>query len=451
MSPGSRLTRTLLRILLPLSLAGGACKLPLGRIVGVGDALAPFERPPYLQDVDTTSAVIRWLAAPDATDRAEIRVAGDSSWREVTAERSRDTIQGLAGPVLTRTIRLTGLAPGGAVQYRVSAGLRTLGPFTFHTAPRPAVADTVRVLAFGDSGWGSEDQLSLADYMLAERLDLGIHVGDIAYQVGSEEDFTLRHFQVYRELLARIPLFPSPGNHDLRSEGGRPYDRAFVWDAPFADARFYSFRWGRVVFLSLDSTDDDVPEPEDPPVGRPAPDRESDGAQLRDRRGRQIEWLETRLRAAAGDAGVRWIIVYFHHPPYSHAVGLSGHGSDMRLRRAVTPLFDRYGVDLVLSGHDHHYERSTPILHGRLASAGCGPVYVITGGGGADRLGRGIAPGPLMAAGSREHHYLRLAITDRAITGEAVGVHGESVDVFRIVEFDGLDEQGRPLGEACDG
>jgi len=452
MKPRSRIPSLALGVV--LSVAPSGCKRPLGEIIGMSESIAPFERPPYLQDVDTMSAVIRWRASPEASDLLEYRI-DDGEWIEAPTERSNDTIAGVNGPVLARTARLAGLLPGAPVEYRVTSADRELGPFTFRTAPRAADSDTIRVLAFGDSGWGSEEQLLLAGGMLAERLDLAVHTGDIAYQVGSEADFTLRHFQVYADLLARIPFFPSPGNHDLRSEGGAPYDRAFVWDAPYAGARFYSFRWGGVLFLSIDTTDEDLPEHEDNPFTaeirlRDEGVRESEGALLRDRRGRELEWITAELEAASADPTIRWILAFMHDPPYSHAEGLSAHGSDLRIQRAISPLFDRYGVDLVLAGHDHHYERTTPILGRRAQPPGCGPVYIVTGGGGASRLARGIAPGPLLEIATREHHYVRLVITGRSIRGEAVGVRGQTLDAFQVLPFAGLDEDGEAIDESCD-
>jgi len=452
MNPRVRLVP--LGIAVSLSVAMGACKRPLGEIIGMSESIAPFERPPYVQAVDTTSAIVRWLAAPGGSDRLEYRI-GEDDWRQIEAERSRDTIAGVTGPVVSRTARLEGLSVGAPVEYRVTSGGRLIGPFTFRTAPRAADSDTVRVLAFGDSGWGSDEQIMLADGMLAERLDLAIHMGDIAYQVGSEADFTLRHFQVYADLLARIPFFPSPGNHDLRVDGGAPYDRAFVFEGPYDDGRFYSFRWGDVFFLSIDTTDEALPEHEDNPFeselarGDAEGRRESDGAMLRDGRGREFEWIADQLRTASADPSVRWILAFMHDPPYSHAEGLSAHGSDVRIQRAISPLFDRFGVDLVLAGHDHHYERTTPILDRRVRAAGCGPVYIVTGGGGASRLARGIAPGPLLEIATREHHYVRLVITGRVIRGEAVGVRGQTLDAFQVLPFAGLDEAGEPIDESC--
>lgn len=325
-------------------------------------------------------------------------------------------------PSGVRVAALSHLSPASPVDYVVWADGIEVGPVTFHTAPRSHARGTVRVLAFGDSGFGSEPQLRLARLMEVREWDLAVHMGDIAYDHGSATEFTRRHFAVYRRLLARIALFPTPGNHDLRTDEGRHYDEAFYWPAPVPGARYYTFRWGDVRFVALDTGSETA-----------------DVRGLREGRGRQYEWLVATLAEAWRDSTVAWTVVFGHHPVYSHAVGLSGHGPDRDLQRALAPLFDAYGVDLVLAGHDHHYERSRPTRAGRPVPGGCGPVYLVTGGGGASRLARDVAPSALTARISREHHFVALSITPRAIAGVAIGTDGSRLDEFRISPYVGGD------------
>ncbi len=429
--------------LLIACVAGAACKQSVGDPLGLIPRFAPFERLPYLQAVDASSATVRWLAIASVSDSAQYRTDPRGSWRALTIERS-DRRTSVTGIVATRTARIEGLEPSQSVAYRVWADTVAVGPFSFRTAPLPGDSDTIRVLAFGDSGWGSDAQIRLAEQMQDREFDLAIHMGDIAYQNGSEADFTLRHFQVYRSLLAQIPFFPSVGNHDLRSDGGMPYRRAFVWPASFEDARFYSYRWGSVKFLALDTIDE--PDTDWSLEGALSLDEDgessTDGAEIRDGGGRQYEWLVRELAAAQADSTVRWIIVYMHHPPYSHARGISGHGSDLDLQREIAPLFDRYGVDLVLSGHDHHYERSNPVHDGEVAHDGCGPVYILTGGGGASRFVRGVGRSPLQARGSREYHFVNLDITESTLRAQAWGEQGQLIDGFLVLPYEGETEDG---------
>lgn len=455
--PGSGRPSARRRVLLALALAAAvgqaAClrqepRDPLGLI----PRLLPFERLPYVQSVDTASATIRWLASASAPDSAEFRPGRQGPWQAAAVTRSHERASSLSGPVATRDVRLTGLEPGAEVSYRIWADTALAGPFTFRTAPRPGSGGTTRVLVFGDSGYGSDVQMRLARIMEEADADLVVHTGDIAYQDGTEEDFTLRHFQVYRQMLSHVPFFPAPGNHDLRAEGGAPYRRAFVWPAPFGDARFYSFRWGDILFVALDTTDEretDWRVELSADAGGEPPSSYTDGAELREGEGRQYDWLGEKLRAGRQDPEVRWTIVYMHHPPYSHAVGMSGHGTDVKILREVAPLFDEHGVDLVLSGHDHHYERTFPLFDDKLAEEGCGPVYILSGGGGATRFARGIAESPVQARSSLQHHFVRLEISGGLIRGTAIGDRGQTIDAFTVLPYEGADGEGDPAGPGC--
>jgi 3',5'-cyclic AMP phosphodiesterase CpdA len=339
-------------------------------------------------------------------------------WREADVE---DRGRGV------REAILTDLPASTAVQYEVNPGGSWSGVQTFQTAPPIGEARPVRVLLFGDSGWGSREQVQLAGRMDRMEWDLAMHVGDIAYNDGSEVDFTERHFKVYRRLLARVPFFPSVGNHDVRADSGTSYDRAFDWPDDGSGRRWYSFQWGDVLFVALDTSS-----------GTEAV------ADLWSGKGEQHDWLQSTLEAAHRDSTVQWTVVFGHHPPYSHAVGISGHGPNRDLRRALSPLFDRYGVDLVASGHDHHYERLRAIRGGRPVSDGCGPVYMVQGAGGASRYARDVGTSEFTAFSSREFSFTELVFEGDRVRGRTIGADGGVLDEFTLRPFAG------PETTACD-
>lgn len=412
----------------PLSVPGAALVVGLTVVVGacvpkpgtppeVDPPPDPFERAPYVQAVQDDRAVVMWrVTDTETSSMLRYRVEG-GPWRRAEVRQADDR---------DREVALVGLPPSARVEFSVTGDGRELGPFRFRTAPPDTSGGAVDVLAFGDSGWGSDAQTELARLMRDRSWDLALHVGDLAYPDGSDEDFTLRHFGVYGPLLARVPLFPSPGNHDVRPAGGHgePYERAFRWPGADEDRRSYSFRWGRTQFVSLDTSTD------------------SAVAALSDRDGRQFGWLEEVLSSTARDTTLAWTVVFTHLPFYSQAAGFAGHGPDRRLRRTLEPLFLEHGVDLVLTGHDHHYERSRPVRDGAPVPPGCGPVYFVTGGGGATRFARSITPeGPAVRV-SRDHHFLALTLTRDGGSGEAVGRDGEVLDHFRLEPYE-------PDGSAC--
>ena len=384
--------------------------------VGVPLAPPPFVRAPYLQQITDSSASILWMSRPGSADSAWYRVPEvDSAW---TRLRVQDHRHG------TRRADLAALPAAGTVEYVVSAGGTRTGPHAFGTAPvEGSQPGTIRVLLFGDSGWGSPEQVDLARRMERAQWDLSIHVGDIAYNDGAETEFTERHFRVYARTFDATPFYPSVGNHDLRADGGRSYDGAFLWPEPFPGARYYAFRWGRIQFVSLDTSS-----------------RTEDVSGLREGRGRQLEWLEGILRSASADSTVDWIIAFQHHPLYSHAIGISGHELDRNLRAVLLPLYERYGVDLVAAGHDHHYERTWPVRDGRRVRDGCGPVHVLSGGGGASRYARDITSTPLLATAQRVYQYVELTVGADRIRGRTIDRDGQVVDEFAVRRYDGTRE-----------
>ena len=384
--------------------------------VGIPHAPPPFVRAPYVQQVTEGSASILWMSQPGSADTAWYRVPErDSAWTRTAVAEYRYG---------TRRTDLASLPPASTVEYVVSAGGTRAGPSLFRTAPSEGAAgEDVRVLLFGDSGWGGPEQIDLARRMERADWDLSIHVGDIAYNDGKEIEFTERHFRVYARSLDSTPFYPSIGNHDVRADGGRSYDGAFLWPEPFPGARYYAFRWGRIQFVSLDTSSDT-----------------EDVRGLREGTGRQLVWLEEVLRSASADSAVDWIIAFQHHPLYSHAIGISGHGLEYDLRTQLLPLYERYGVDLVAAGHDHHYERTWPVRDGRRVTDGCGPVHVLSGGGGASRYARDITATPLLATAQRVYEYVELTVGADRIRGRTIDRDGQVVDEFTVRRYDGTRE-----------
>ncbi len=391
--------------------------------VGIPQAPAPYVRAPYVQQVTDSSAWVLWMSQPGSVDTAWFRVPdADSAWKRAEVEDHRyGTRKAMLGPLPVST----------TVQYVVSAAGTRMGPHEFRTGPAAGTSgEDVRVLLFGDSGWGGPEQIDLARQMRRLDWDLSIHVGDIAYNEGAEDEFTERHFRVYARTLAATPIYPAVGNHDVRADGGRSYDGAFLWPEPFPGARYYSFRQGRVLFVSIDTS---------------SKAEEVDG--LRSGEGRQLTWLVETLREASVDSTVDWIVTFMHHPLYSHAGGISGHGLDRNLGNELLPLFERYGVDLVTAGHDHHYERTHPVRDGRRVEPGCGPVHVLSGGGGGSLYARDVTTSPLAATTRRVYEFVELTISRNSIKGRTIGRQGELIDEFMVRRYTGTDTG---LPDRCD-
>src|SRR5215471_7943602 len=189
----------------------------------------------------------------------------------------------------------------------------------------PLSTGSTRFAVIGDSGTGERRQYEVARQMEAYRekvnFDFVIMLGDNIYGGHNAADFVRKFEQPYKPLLdAGVKFYASLGNHD------NPDDERLYKPFNMNGERYYSFKKGDVAFFALDSNYMD-----------PA----------------QLSWVEQNLR----NSQAKWKICYFHHPLYSNG---KSHGPDMDLRSQLAPLFQRYGVNAVFSGHEHVYERMKP-------------------------------------------------------------------------------------------
>jgi hypothetical protein len=306
---------------------------------------------------------------------------------------------------------LQGLSASTRYTYDVFVGNVDATPSrtdAFTTAPLTGTG-TVRFIAFGDSGVGSTAQRQLASRMTADTFNLALHAGDIAYGNsggsggGSYRQFDDWVFGIYGPWMRSRPLFPSIGNHENEVAAARPYRDVFVLPrhgatAAFPDhaERFYSFDYGPVHFVSLDT---------------------ETAFQTLARRQAQLAWLDADLAATAQP----WKVVFFHRPPYSAS---PHHGSDLAIRAAFAPIFEARGVQLVISAHEHDYERTRPLRDH--TADGQAVTYVVTGGGGAPLHPSGI--GPWTAFSASRHHYMRGLVVNCNMSLSAVGLDGVVFD-----------------------
>jgi 3',5'-cyclic AMP phosphodiesterase CpdA len=189
----------------------------------------------------------------------------------------------------------------------------------------PLKSNSVRFAAIGDMGTGEAGQYETAQRMFIVHqtfpFEFVIMLGDNIYGGSSPKDFAKKFEIPYKPLLdAGVKFYASLGNHD------NPNERLYK---PFnmSDSNYYTFKKGNVRFFVLDSNYMDA---------------------------KQLAWLEKQLKDA-GNNDCK--ICYFHHPLYSSG---KTHGSSIELRGLIEPIFVKYGVDAVFSGHDHIYERVKP-------------------------------------------------------------------------------------------
>ncbi len=295
-----------------------------------------LKRQPYLQQVTASSAMLGWVTTDPGSAKVTITKPDGSMLATAEAAVEDYALRSAGENQVWST--LPTLEPGTVYCYQIGDENQPITNRTgFRTAPGPDSTEPVRFLAFGDSGGGGADQYALLEQMYTVPYDIMIHTGDVAYDDGTIDQFEDNVFGVYADLFRHIPFMPASGNHDYRTLQGAPFRDVFNLPGDSGE-KWYSYDWGPVHFVALDTE-----------------------ADYRT----QIEWLDRDLEANK----LPWKIIYMHKPPYSSGM----HGSDTTLRTLLAPVLKRHGVQLVLAGHDHNYERIKPQD---------GTAYVVTGGGG---------------------------------------------------------------------
>lgn len=246
----------------------------------------------------------------------------------------------------------------------------------------------------------------LAGYIWGQRPGFMIHPGDLTGTGSQKGDWTDEFFTGgMGELLGRVTMYPVLGNHE---QDAIHYYRYFSLPAP---EYFYKFSQGDADFFMIDTNRDVSPGSE------------------------QYEWLEREL--SASDA--RWKFAVHHHPPYSSDEndygdtwkGRSTRG-DLRVRQ-LTALYDAYGVDMVMTGHIHSYERTWPILNMAINQKK-GVRYVVTGGGGGGLEQAAPQRAWFSIHVQRGHHFCFATVHDRTIQFKAYDLEGRLFDTFELTK-----------------
>lgn len=269
----------------------------------------------------------------------------------------------------------------------ITAGAALTPRAVFGAAP---AKDKIKFLAIGDFGTGDDNQTGIAAQMLRDHktspLDFVLAVGDNIYPDGGGRHFAKKFERPYSGLIREgVPFHAVLGNHDVK-DGRR--DQCQYQHFNMKGQCYYTIKKGDGLaeFFMLDSTDFNMA---------------------------QVGWFEGALKESAA----KWKIAVFHHPIYSSA---GEHGSSLGLRARIEPILARYGVNVVISGHDHTYERVKPQQ---------GVQYFVTGAGGKVRPGDVDLRSPFRAASfDRDNHYMQMVIEDQQISFQTITRGGMVID-----------------------
>ena len=309
-------------------------------------------RGPYLNMATQNSVHIRWRTNTATSSVVQYGTTDGALSMNVTD----NTL------VTDHDITLSGLSADTKYFYSVGATsplsetYRSGANYFFTTLPEKGAERLTRIWAIGDCGNNSSNQLNVRNnymqYMGENHTDVMLLLGDNAYDAGLDNEYSTNFFPIYQDsLLRNVVLWPAPGNHDYANNATRQKDHAIAYydmftlpangesgGVPSGTEAYYSYDFGNIHFLSLDSYGKD-----------------SNTYFLYDTLGPQVRWIKNDLEANTQ----KWTIAYWHHPPFT----MGSHNSEtegdlINIRYRFIRILERYGVDLVLCGHSHVYERS---------------------------------------------------------------------------------------------
>jgi predicted MPP superfamily phosphohydrolase len=278
---------------------------------------------------------------------------------------------------------------------RVILGCVLAAPTLAQQVTLPQAKGSVRFAIIGDSGTGERLQYETADRLRLAHgqfpFDFVLMMGDNIYGSKTPRDFERKFELPYKPLLdQKVSFYASLGNHDVPEEQQyKPFN--------MNGQRYYSFKKGNVRFFALDSNYMD-------------PD--------------QLKWLTEQLQ----NSNDEWKIAFFHHPLYSSA---AAHGSSLELRGILEPLFEKYGVQVVFSGHDHVYERMAPQN---------GISYFTEGSSGQLRRGDIRGAGFTAKFFDTDCAFMLVEITQNELLFQTVARTGQTVDAGKVTRAEAKKE-----------
>jgi hypothetical protein len=282
------------------------------------------------------------------------------------------------------------------IGYQVVSGDAVFGPYRFFSPP--IGAEGVKIAVYGDCSPNDATHVALIDLMLHSRPNIVLNGGDLV-EDGSELEDWKHFFSLASDLSATVPYMSAVGDND----GGILRDTYF--DFPESET-FYSFNMGKVAFIVLDAGQDYSPG------------------------SRQNDWLLNTLYHVPVDF---WKIVVYHNAPWSSGVL----GSDLSAQVFLCPIFEVYGVDIVISSSDHDYER---LIYNDV-------TYIVTGGGGAELTSVGSISGTQYSESA--FHFVEISILGEELRLQAIRSDGSLMDSYEMTSL-GLSEKNVPeKSEIC--
>ena len=355
---------------------------------------------PYLQNVKKDRMTIMWetnVKASSCVDCGETAGYG----KKIVCDKLKKIHE----------ITISGLEEETVYHYQVSSGipsrlaeeaLRIVSEDSvFKTAIRENTPFCFAV--YGDNRSNVECHTRIAEAMAQKRPDIVLNVGDVVTNGNKYKEWGREFFEPAKRLFKNTPFYIAIGNH----EGNAHWFYDFV-SYPEQE-NYYSFDYGNAHFTIVDSNK--IAQDIDTSDLRPGSP--------------QYKWLKKDLESSNSE----WKFVFFHHPPYSSSPHFPEEACEKM--RILSPLFEKYGVDIVFNGHVHNYERSYPLKNNKIDMEN-GVIYVVTGGGGAQLYGLREKRSFFTAECAIKYHYCLVKIVEKHLQMVVYDIDGKLLDLLII-------------------
>lgn len=302
-------------------------------------------------------------------------------------EKGKETIKKTA---YIHKVWIENLEAGELYEYRVTGPQIESAAYELRTAP--ADTNRVRFVVYGDTRTHPETHRKLVEQMIRKKPDFVVHVGDLATSGNKYEQWGPQHFEVMKGLAENVPVYIAKGNHE--GDNGN-YEKLLI---PPGEGNSFGFDYGPAHYFCLDNYT----------------------------KGKEAKELVDQIVRDSAGSDAEWKFVIFHIP----SLNLGHHWSAWGHPDAL-PSFARAGVDFVLAGHSHQYERFRPIEPPKGAEGGY-VTYITTGGGGAP-LGQ-VKPSEYHAYAKSTNEFCLFDIQGDRLTMDVIDIKGEVIDRLRLTK-----------------
>ena len=355
---------------------------------------------PYLQNVKKDRITIMWETNEKASScvyYGETSGYGKKVVRDKLKKIHEITISGLR----EETIYHYQVGSGVASELEEEVTRITSKDSVFKTAVRENTPFCFAV--YGDNRSNEECHTRIAEAIVQKRPDFVLNVGDVVTRGNKYRDWERDFFEPAKELFKNTPFYIAIGNHEKNAH----------WFYDFTSfpepENYYSFDYGNTHFTIVDSN-------------RIAQDIDTSDLLPGSV---QYEWLEKDLKYSDSC----WKFVFFHHPPYSSSPHFPEEACEKM--RILSPLFEKYDVDIVFNGHVHNYERSYPLKNNKVDMEN-GVIYVVTGGGGAEFHSLKEKRSFFTAESAIKHHYCLVKIVEKQLQMMVYDIESKLLDFLII-------------------